>query len=246
MANQDIYVKSDRFESLIVAPKAWLLYLPVVPYLAIGDTLTVHEVDHTGLYLGRYRVGICELIKTPNFFNITPTEQCYYFNPLEMPVQIYNKAILKSNATVTHTGDILETILYSQLIPAGTMAINDVLRVLVHFSTTSGAGVSTVRIRLGTSAVIAGSSIAGMANIAITQLGSVPFIRNIVFKNSLSTQEIATNAASLNTDEATNATLVDVTLSVNFANDVYFMVTTQGAANTSSCSMRNMYGYIVR
>src|SRR5882672_5354611 len=190
MSDYTLDVLTDRFESLIVAPKAWLLYLPTSSNLTKGATLTVREVGQSGLYLGRYRTGICNKTSTEQFIVYEKGTQCYYFTPLSMPVQIYTSAIIKNNVKTSFTGSVVEHILTSSLIKAGTMSLNDVLRFYIRFFTSAVAGSSTFRVYLNTSASLVGATLIATNIVATGTLGQSPLVRNLVFKNSLSIQEI--------------------------------------------------------
>ena len=83
MANQTINVLIDRYKSLLATPKAWLLVLDALPYLEIGDKLTVRLVDSIGTYLDREMYGIVDLIHSGEFYNLPAVNNLYHIEPVE-------------------------------------------------------------------------------------------------------------------------------------------------------------------
>lgn len=131
--------------------------------------------------------------------------------------------VAKQNTTVTHTGTINETIVFSQLIPAGTFEVNDFIRFHAHASCTNNANVKTAKFCFNTTNVVAGA-----VQIGIRQYASIvanPFIRTMVFKNALDAQEIVAASVNVASDEA-QTTVADVAArAIDFSVDQYFMIT---------------------
>lgn len=246
MATTTLNVLLDRFKSLSVAPNAWLLYLPTADNIQKGDTLLVRLVDSLGNYLGQYRTGICAKTSTEQFIVYAKGTQCYYFTNLSTPMQIYTSALFKQTVPVSHTGSTAEFILKSWLIPAGTMQANDVLRVTSHFSTLGTASTKSLRYRINTV-----NSLAGVVNVAINTVASAvtdmtPFVRNIVFNNSLSAQTIITPSNSVLNDESIASNAANGALTFNFAIDQYFIIS--GMVNNAgdTITLLDAYGIIIR
>ena len=246
MATITLNVLTDRYNSLAVAPKAWLLYLPTSDNIKKADTLLVREVDSLGNYLGRYRTGICNKTSTEQFIVYPKGTQCYYFTPLSNPMQIFTSALFKLNVAVSHTGDVLETILFSFKIPAGTMAANDILRITSFFATTGTLGTYAIKYRISTTGVIAGSSIIASNTIAAATDGTVPLVRNITFKNSLSAQSAVTLTAGVVNDEIVAIAPAKIALTDNYANDQYILITGQTLNAADTIALLSCYGLIIR
>lgn len=246
MANQVLNVLTDRFNSLIAAPKAWLLYLPSQPYLNKGDILTVREVDSLGNYLGRYRTGVCAKTSTEQFIVYAKGTQCYYFTPLSMAVQIYTNAIIKTNVSVSHTGDILETVLFSQLIPAGTIAANDWLRILLFCSANATAGAKSVKVWLNTANNLAGATQIGMVSMTSASIGRNPMVRNYIFQNSVASFKSEAGTGTILSDESVIYNTAITTFTNNFAVDQYMIVSGKLGVNTDTVTLNGMVATLTR
>jgi hypothetical protein len=246
MADQTLDVKTDRFNSLIVAPNAWLLYLPSVAYLNKGDTLTVREVDNLGNYLGRYRTGLCNKISTEQFIVYPSGTKCYYFTPLSMAVQVFQAPIIKTTVTVSHTGDLLQTILFSQKIAAGTMGINDILRFQARLFGTFVAGTYTFKLYFNTSAVIAGATLWAQAGFGATITNEDTFVRSLVFKAAVNAQEAVISTANLANDELAAVGTANTAYAIDFAVDQYFIITSTSTNNGNVAGLRSLYAQIIR
>jgi hypothetical protein len=246
MASQKLDVLSDRFNSLAVAPNAWLLYLPSTSGLAKGDILTVREVDSFGVYLGRYRTGVCALTSTEQFIVYAKGTQCYYFNKLSMPIQTYTSLLFLNNVTTSYTGSLVRTILWSVKVPAGTFLPNDVLRIYAKVFDNATVNNKQFRLCVNTSNAIAGAVEVAILTEATTLLGGSTFIRNIVFKNSVASQQVVPVATSLASDESVSSAAALATIAINFAVDQWFIFTATLAVNTDSIGFNNIYAEIKR
>lgn len=246
MASQNLDVLSDRFNSLAVAPNAWLLYLPSTSGLVKGDILTVREVDSLGVYVGRYRTGVCALTSTEQFIVYAKGTQCYYFNKLSMAVQTFTSLLFVNNVTASHTGDLLNTILWSVKVPAGTFLPNDILRIYARVFDNATVTNKIFRIYCNTTAVLAGATQIAQLTEATTLLGGSVLIRNMVFKNSVAVQLVPAVATTLGNDEAVSSASALATLNVNFAVDQYFIFAGLLAVNTDTIGFYNIYAEIKR
>jgi hypothetical protein len=246
MASQNLDVLSDRFNSLAVAPNAWLLYLSSASGLAKGDILTVREVDSLGNYLGRFRTGVCNLTSTEQFIVYAKGTQCYYFNKLSNPMQIYSTAVVKNNVKTSFTGSLTTTLIWSVLIPAGTFALNDIFRFYIRGFTSAVVGSSSIRVYFNSTSAIAGATQIAISTIPTGTLGQMPLVRNMVFKNSLSVQEIIPTTSSAISDESAASTLALSGLTINFGVDQYFIVGVTLGAVGDTCGFESLYGEIIR
>jgi hypothetical protein len=149
----------------------------------------------------------------------------------------------KQNATVTHTGTITNTIIASYLIPAGTFDANDVLRFNGYFTQTNNANVKTARIYVNSTATLVGAT--QIAIRTLTSSAGLAFARELVFKNSLTSQEIISTAANSADSETATNTAVSA-LSLDFSVDQHIIVAVQLANAADSVSLRWLRSEILR
>jgi hypothetical protein len=245
MANQSINVLSDRFNSLQARPKAWLLVLTAQPYLNIGDTLTVVEVDNSAVPTGRTMYAVCTLIHSGEPYNLPKTNQLYYF---KSPVKVATvPSLFKQNTLVALTGTLTETIVFSFKIVAGTMAVNDFLRWFLTWNGTNNANNKILKCYFNTSSAIAGATLVQTLLITtnVTTSGQQPSVRNLIFKNSVALQRIFSVASNNINDESLSLATHD-DLTINFAVDQYFIVTLKLANTGDTANLCSLYGYIIR
>jgi len=150
---------------------------------------------------------------------------------------------IKQNVDISHTGTTAETIIADYLIPAGTFEANDIFRWRAYFTATNNANVKTVRFYTNTSVSLSGASQLGRRLLTSSAGRSVS--RDLVFKNSLSSQETLLVTADIGDDEgATNTALSS--RSINFAVDQYFLVTVELANSGDTVTLNWLRGQIFR
>jgi hypothetical protein len=149
----------------------------------------------------------------------------------------------KQNVNVTHTGTTANTIVASYLITAGTFQSNDFLRFVAAMTTTNNANVKTLRVYLNSSISLTGATL--IATRLLTSSTGAGMARDLVFKNSLTSQEIVIVTNSVGDNE--NSANVGVTsLSVNFGANQYFIVAVELANSTDSVNLNSLRTNIFR
>lgn len=137
-----------------------------------------------------------------------------------------NRAIFKQNLTLSHTGDTSNTLKYSSLIAGGTFNANDLLKFAALVGATSNANAKTFRFYFNTSASLSGATLIASHALSSGAL-TIAVSRFMVFKNSVSSQEISPTGVSYQSEYVSSGTLAPTTLSINFAVDQYFIVALQ-------------------
>lgn len=157
----------------------------------------------------------------------------------------YIKAPVKQNQTISHTGTTNETKIFSQLITGGTFNANDLFRMFIKSLPAGGSGNKTIRIYVHTADQISGAT--QLATYTYTTT-SVVMDRGIVFKNSLSSQEIYGGVAvSFASDMSTSFNSTNATaLTNNYANDQYIIVSAQLATGSDTVSIYGIGSQIYR
>lgn len=159
-------------------------------------------------------------------------------------VLLPSRLLFKQNTDISHTGTLTETLIYSVLIPANTLQANDILRFNIMFGAmTNNANVKTGRIYCNTSNSLVGATLLATRTLTSTINGNC--LRNLVFKNSLTSQEISRPTTTFVNDENTSNNNVDL-VSINFTVDQYFIVSAQLALGTDVMGIKNLYGEILR
>jgi hypothetical protein len=149
----------------------------------------------------------------------------------------------KQNVNVTHTGTTANTIVASYLITAGTFQANDFFRFVIQTIHANNANVKTLRVYLNSSISLTGATL--IATRLLTSSAGAAMARDLVFKNSLTSQEIALVTNNLGDNE--NSTNVGATsLSVNFGANQYFIVAVELANSTDSVILSNLRTNIFR
>jgi hypothetical protein len=147
------------------------------------------------------------------------------------------------NLTQSHTGDTANTILYSALIPANTMGLNDKLMIDCLVSTNSGAASTrTFRLYVNDTNDLTTPILVGTRTLTGGNITS-GFQRRLSNKNSLSSQEIISASTDLVTD-VTQSTSVLTSLGINFAIDQYVIFAGQNANSGDTISLNNAQVYI--
>lgn len=153
-------------------------------------------------------------------------------------------APIKSNVTIAHTGTTAETKLFSVKIPAGTMNANDILEYYASIIPGTGTGNKTVKVYLNTSDAVGGTQIAAYT----FGTTSLIFKRRLTFKNSLTSQEIIPGGttSTANTDTASYSVSNVSTISANFNNDVWFVLSITLVVGTDNVSIYNIGSNVIR
>ena len=154
--------------------------------------------------------------------------------------------IVKHNTTIEHTGTVDETIIYSQLIPAGTFQANDILDIFANFFGQNTANNKDFRVAFNTTAVLSGAKRIGFRRITTAGAGFASFQRFLVFKNSLTTQEISAVGTNSVTSYNLNINTAPASLDIDFTVDQYFIITAKLDDVAETMGIRNIFAKIIR
>lgn len=150
----------------------------------------------------------------------------------------------KNNVNVSLTGTTTETILDSSLITAGTIEANDRIIINVRALPTGVSGNKTLKVYANDSLTLTGATLIATYTFTTT---SVLFVRNIVFKNSVSSQNVITPSASAASDVQSSFTSGNFsTLSINFATNKYIILSGQLSVGTDTITINDSYLTLVR
>lgn len=152
-----------------------------------------------------------------------------------------------NNVSSSITGTITETVMDSILVPANTLQANDVLNIIAVFTKSGTAGTLSCRVRVNTQAngpVVAGSTQIGLDTGATNSLFQ-KFQREMVFKNSLSSEEILNTTLATPID-LTRATSAISSLSIDFSVAQYIFVTITLTNTGDTGTLRSWYMEIIR
>jgi hypothetical protein len=149
----------------------------------------------------------------------------------------------KQNVNVTHTGTTANTIIASYLITAGTFEANDFFRFVIQASQTVNTNVKTMRVYTNTSISLTGATL--LATRLLTSASGTAMARDLVFKNSLSAQEISSTTNSHGDNE--NNTNVFVTqLAINFTVNQYLIIAVELTNASDSVTLNSLRTNILR
>lgn len=208
----------------------------------IGTTLTADKVLITDANskLKPSTISTTQL----SYLDATSSIQNQLDAKLSSTVGAFVNAPIKQNITIAHTGTTAETKLFSVKITAGTMSANDILEYFAWIIPGSGLGNRTVRVYLNTSDAIGGTKV---ATYTFTTTSSI-FKRQITFKNSLSSQEIIpAGTSNIGNGEASTYAVSNISsASVNFANDVWFVLSIQLATGSDNVSIYSIGSRVLR
>lgn len=150
----------------------------------------------------------------------------------------------KTNVVSSVTGTASETIIYSVLIPAGTMQANDIVDIMMSFTKVNNAGVFSTRLGFNTSSSLSGITRCIMsATTSVNQLWTSQ-VRSMIFKNSVSSQ-VVYGATSSAVSDIANAAVVKTSLSINFSIDQYLIISVEGNAS-DTMTLEGFYFDILR
>lgn len=147
--------------------------------------------------------------------------------------------IAKSTVISTHTGNTAETKVASVMIPGGTYAAGDVIKIFQRTIKTGTAGTLTTRIRIGTADDLSGTIIfsvtpgATVVNDACLKTGVIRHISTDTQFGSTGTRD---------DDAVTSAGAAFVGYSFNWSNDVWIVFSVQ---NSNSADTSGNYYYAI-
>lgn len=154
-------------------------------------------------------------------------------------------SLIKDNVSKSaHTGTTSETLIASLQCQAGTFQANDILRIAATLTRTGAGGTCTCKLYVNSSASLSGATLLGQWSAGTSATWS-KFQREMVFKNSLSSQEIFPSSAAINFDVANQNTAI-TTLTNNYAIDQYLIISFQLANTGDTATLRSWYAEILR
>jgi hypothetical protein len=149
----------------------------------------------------------------------------------------------KQNVNVTHTGTTANTIVASYLINAGTFEANDFLRFVIQTSQTVNTNVKTLRVYANTSASLTGATL--MATRLLTSASGTALGRDLVFKNSLTSQDISSTTNN-HGDNENNTNVFVTSLNIDFTVNQYFIIAVELTNTTDEVVLRSLRTNILR
>jgi hypothetical protein len=149
----------------------------------------------------------------------------------------------KQNVNVTHTGTTANTIVASYLITAGTFNANDFFRFVIQTSQTVNTNVKTLRVYANTSASLTGATL--MATRLLTSASGTGLGRDLVFKNSLTSQDISSTTNN-HGDNENNTNVFVTSLTIDFTVNQYFIVAVELTNSTDEVVLRSLRTNIFR
>jgi hypothetical protein len=149
----------------------------------------------------------------------------------------------KQNVNVTHTGTTANTIVASYLIPTGTFEANDFLRFVIQTSQTVNTNVKTLRVYTNTSVSLTGATL--IATRLLTSASGTALGRDLVFKNSLTSQDISSTTNN-HGDNENNTNVFQTSLTVDFTVNQYFILAVELTNTTDEVVLRSLRTNIFR
>ncbi|NTW21814.1 MAG: hypothetical protein HGA42_20570 [Nostocales cyanobacterium W4_Combined_metabat2_030] len=149
----------------------------------------------------------------------------------------------KQNVNVTHTGTTANTIVASYLITAGTFEANDFLRFVIQTSQTVNTNVKTLRVYTNTSVSLTGATL--IATRLLTSASGTALGRDLVFKNSLTSQDISSTTNN-HGDNENNTNVFQTSLTVDFTVNQYFILAVELTNTTDEVVLRSLRTNILR
>ena len=131
----------------------------------------------------------------------------------------------KGNASSPVTGTTTETILESIFIPAGSVAVNDIIYIRNRVFKTGATGGFTVRYRINSSNSISGSSVLAFATLGAVSTRSQGLERTLNLRAS-NTIEVVDNTTSI-AYENTSISNANVNITFTFTSDFWILITGQ-------------------
>ena len=244
LGNQDLY-----------ANKVWLYDAPNDGYGSIHLTDNDFHIEdsegHKMLVIedGFMQIHLSDAIQS-NLFTTLLTETRDHYLPnasgtiaLTSDIPVFTPMPFKQNVNVTHTGTTANTIISSYLITAGTFEANDFFRFVIQASQTVNTNVKTMRVYTNTSISLTGATL--LATRLLTSASGTAMARDLVFKNSLSAQEISSTTNSHGDNE--NNTNVFVTqLAINFTVNQYLIIAVELTNASDTVTLNSLRTNILR
>lgn len=155
------------------------------------------------------------------------------------------RILYRSNVSASLTGTTSETLIDSFLIPGGTVQANDWIDVKLHFTRTGAAGAFTNRLRIHTANQVSGATV--IANAWAMNTGQLmqQTRRTIRMKNSVSAQE-AFPSAAITEDDITVTGSAILTMTQDFSNNQYIIVSGQLANSADTLTLRSWMIELIR
>lgn len=169
-----------------------------------------------------------KLIKSSGVVYFTPSRRILY----------------KNNVSSSLTGTTSETKMDSFLIPAGSIQANDILIVNVVTTKSGTAGTLTNRVRINTTGNGASGSLWATAASVAANLW-YRFERNMIFKNSLSSQTVLSNTLSASTEYGgQNAAFTALT--EDFSVDQHIVINFVNSNSGDTTTLQSWYVELIR
>ena len=146
--------------------------------------------------------------------------------------------IAYNNLSVTHTGNVAQTVVRSFQIPTTEINENSVIEILAQFGSSSGAFTKTLRVYLNTSNTLVGATLIGTQQLSAAQFYG-GFRRQIVNKNSINTNRIIPTTTVQVTD-ISNLTVNMANLNWNFSGTTWLIATIQLGGAAASATLENI------
>lgn len=160
----------------------------------------------------------------------------------QKPKWVHSEYILgKSNVEVTLTNSLSETILYSLLIPAGTVNASSNIEVIAKFIKNVGSSGVNVYIKANST-----PSLVGAVTIGFFRPGSLTgycdLRRTITMRNSLNDQIVYNNTVNNVSNDYTVTNTPHTPLSLNFSQNVFILIT---GVNGNVADILTLYSSLV-
>jgi hypothetical protein len=244
LGNQDLY-----------ANKVWLYDAPNDGYGSIHLTDNDFHIEdaegHKMLVIedGFMQIHLSDAIQS-NLYTTLLSETRDHYLPnasgtiaLTSDIPTFTPMPFKQNVNVTHTGTTANTIVASYLITAGTFNANDFFRFVIQTSQTVNTNVKTLRVYANTSASLTGATL--MATRLLTSASGTGLGRDLVFKNSLTSQDISSTTNN-HGDNENNTNVFVTSLTIDFTVNQYFIVAVELTNTTDEVVLRSLRTNILR
>jgi hypothetical protein len=244
LGNQDLY-----------ANKVWLYDAPNDGYGSIHLTDNDFHIEdaegHKMLVIedGFMQIHLSDAIQS-NLYTTLLSETRDHYLPnasgtiaLTSDIPTFTPMPFKQNVNVTHTGTTANTIVASYLITAGTFNANDFFRFVIQTSQTVNTNVKTLRVYANTSASLTGATL--MATRLLTSASGTGLGRDLVFKNSLTSQDISSTTNN-HGDNENNTNVFVTSLTIDFTVNQYFIVAVELTNSTDEVVLRSLRTNIFR
>jgi hypothetical protein len=244
LGNQDLY-----------ANKVWLYDAPNDGYGSIHLTDNNFHIEdsegHKMLVIedGFMQIHLTDAIQSNLFTTLLSQTRDHYLPnasgtiALTSDIPTFTPMPFKQNVNVTHTGTTANTIVASYLINAGTFEANDFLRFVIQTSQTVNTNVKTLRVYANTSASLTGATL--MATRLLTSASGTALGRDLVFKNSLTSQDISSTTNN-HGDNENNTNVFVTSLNIDFTVNQYFIIAVELTNTTDEVVLRSLRTNILR